>query len=316
LLNLSRFNVPPLSRWQDFEDLCYDLWRGIWRDPGTQKNGRLGQPQHGVDVYGKPNRGELYAGLQCKGKKGYSQKGLTEKQLRDAVREAEGFTPRISDFIMATTAPRDQRIQEIARLLTEEREKTGLFGVTVCSWDDIVGRLGEFPDVLKKHYPELIALAKVAGPDHQPAPADPVQVEIIDFTPEGEQNCPTYYIGRKRGEVLFAFNFRIANPGQQRVPVKSISLEGTAGNEVISTSRRFAKPHFEVVGGRVRVNVGAVLHESGSAEVEAGGCATFRVCLLADRCSQDLPEAFQAKVRFILVKDPAIEKECVFRRYR
>lgn len=43
---------PPKS-WEEFEDICADLYAQIWKDPGTQKHGRQGQPQGGVDIYGK-----------------------------------------------------------------------------------------------------------------------------------------------------------------------------------------------------------------------------------------------------------------------
>ena len=45
----------PPANWNDFEDLCHKLWRSIWGDPNTQKHGRKGQAQHGVDIYGKPS---------------------------------------------------------------------------------------------------------------------------------------------------------------------------------------------------------------------------------------------------------------------
>ncbi len=52
------FQLPPPSNWQDFETLCWRLWKAIWNDRNTQKNGRQGQPQAGVDVFGQPDRGE------------------------------------------------------------------------------------------------------------------------------------------------------------------------------------------------------------------------------------------------------------------
>ena len=96
--NLSNFQYPPPKNWQDFEKLCRDLWREIWRDPNTQKNGRSGQDQHGVDVYGRPNEGEKWAGVQCKGKDNYSNKTVTEKELLEEVEKAKNFTPALSTW--------------------------------------------------------------------------------------------------------------------------------------------------------------------------------------------------------------------------
>src|ERR1700676_2598167 len=51
-----------------FESLCLELWRDIWNDPNAQKNGRSGQPQAGVDVFGQHDG--KWAGVQCKQKDG------------------------------------------------------------------------------------------------------------------------------------------------------------------------------------------------------------------------------------------------------
>ena len=41
------------ENWQDFESLCKKLWGEIFSIPNKiKKNGRLGQEQAGVDVYG------------------------------------------------------------------------------------------------------------------------------------------------------------------------------------------------------------------------------------------------------------------------
>ncbi len=45
---LSRTHLPPPQNWQDFEELCCDLWGRIWGDGDAQRNGRQGQAQHGV----------------------------------------------------------------------------------------------------------------------------------------------------------------------------------------------------------------------------------------------------------------------------
>ena len=54
--------------WEEFEELCCDLWKSIWGDPNTQMHGRRGQGQDGIDVIGKPAYSNHYHGVQCKGK--------------------------------------------------------------------------------------------------------------------------------------------------------------------------------------------------------------------------------------------------------
>lgn len=147
--------IPPPANWQDFESLCCDLWREIWKDPNTQKNGRQGQPQHGVDISGSPNQESLWAGVQCKGKDNYTDKSLTEGEVKTEVEKAKAFEPKLSQFIIATTGPKDAKIEEVARIITGEHLGNGLFSVHIWGWDDIVARLAEFPELIEKHYPQF-----------------------------------------------------------------------------------------------------------------------------------------------------------------
>jgi len=110
----SALQIPPPATWQDFESLCCELWRRIWKDPNTQKNGRSGQEQHGVDVYGRPNEGSPWAGVQCNGKDNYADKKVTENELRTEVENAKSFRPALSQFILATTGPKDATVEQLA----------------------------------------------------------------------------------------------------------------------------------------------------------------------------------------------------------
>lgn len=70
------------ENWPDFETLCKQLWGEIWGIPmKIKKNGRNGQPQAGVDVYGVPKGEANYWGIQCKGKGDYTNAKLTKKEI-------------------------------------------------------------------------------------------------------------------------------------------------------------------------------------------------------------------------------------------
>ena len=146
--------IPPPTDWQEFERLCCDLWREIWQYPNTKKNGRQGQTQHGVDIYGRYNN--KWAGVQCKGKDNYSDKNLTEKEIRAEVEKAKKFTPKLSEFTIATSGQKDAKIDEVERAITEEHINKELFSVHVWNWVDILERLNDFPNVIKKYYPQFI----------------------------------------------------------------------------------------------------------------------------------------------------------------
>jgi hypothetical protein len=99
--------IPPPKNWQDFEYLCWLLWRDIWNDPKTQKNGRQGQPQYGVDIFGQPERQFAWHGIQCKGKHALYGAQLTKDEIDIETEKAKSFSPRLGHFIIATTSPRD-----------------------------------------------------------------------------------------------------------------------------------------------------------------------------------------------------------------
>ena len=145
--------IPPPENWQDFEKLCADLWTCIWNDPNTQMNGRQGQAQHGVDVFGRLGGNGDWQGVQCKGKDSRYGSAVTETELNDEVEQAKKFIPKIKVFILATTAPNDSSIQEVARKITEKHKKKNLFSVNVLGWSEIHLRLANYPDLIKKHFP-------------------------------------------------------------------------------------------------------------------------------------------------------------------
>jgi WD40 repeat protein len=152
--SLSSLSLPRSRNWQDFEDLCRDLWRCLWRDPETQKHGRSGQPQAGVDVYGRPSCGSKWVGVQCKVKGEHER--LTRDEIEAEVEKAGSFAPALSRFVIATTAPSDVAAQEVARVLTVDRLNRGAFPVSIASWDEIQLDLAHYPDLVAKHYPQFI----------------------------------------------------------------------------------------------------------------------------------------------------------------
>jgi hypothetical protein len=97
-----------------------------------------------------------WAGVQCKGKDNYTNQTISEEELRVEVTKARSFTPALSEYTIATTAPRDFAIQKLARELTEQHKACGLFSVHVWSWEDIAESLGGSPAIVAKHYPQLV----------------------------------------------------------------------------------------------------------------------------------------------------------------
>ncbi len=140
-----------------FESLCLDLWTDLWGPGcGAQKNGRSGQPQAGVDVFGKA--GEVWVGVQCKQRDNRVNSRLTVSELKAEALAAQTFEPRLGLFIVATTGPRDEKVQACARKLSD----AGPFPVEVWFWEDILTKLGERPKLLRriswKYWPTIFAV--------------------------------------------------------------------------------------------------------------------------------------------------------------
>lgn len=147
--------APPLS-WETFEDLCLGLFKAIWRDPLAQKNGRAGQLQHGVDVFGSVDgSGIRFSGVQCKGKDATLGAKVSIAELERELAKAEDFEPGLSHWVLATTAATDAPLQEAARKLSAGRVAQGLFPIAVLGWGDIRTLLLEQREVLERFYPEV-----------------------------------------------------------------------------------------------------------------------------------------------------------------
>lgn len=126
------------SNWQDFESLCKMLWGEIWGIPDKVKqNGRLGQEQCGVDVYGRPKNHDKYSGIQCKGKNDNLKSTLTKKEIDTEIENAKSFVPELETFIFATTANKDVKIEQYVREKDVESRKNGGFEILLYCWEDI-----------------------------------------------------------------------------------------------------------------------------------------------------------------------------------
>ena len=159
----SSLQVSPPKDWQQFERNMRDLFQAHWKSPAAL-HGRTGQPQHGVDIYGQPDGNQHYHGVQCKGHDGNLGAAVTERELKAEIHKATAFDPRLAHFILATTAPRDAKIQGLVRRLNGRKRKP--FTVDVLFWDDIVTLYDQHPDVYDRHYtlPQLDRLHQLRPP--------------------------------------------------------------------------------------------------------------------------------------------------------
>lgn len=141
-------DIPKPKNWQDFEKIVRDA-QGLKWESSLQMNGRAGQKQSGVDIWG-PDHLERPVGIQCKHTTGELSLKLIEKEIA----LAESFDPLVTLYI-ATTAAHDALLQKQVRALSSERASKNKFTVGLLYWDEIVANLLLNPAVFKGHFPQL-----------------------------------------------------------------------------------------------------------------------------------------------------------------
>ena len=148
---ISSSQLPAPKNWDEFEEICADLYSLEWSDPNVVRHGRKGQRQHGVDIFGQTKDSKL-VGVQCKGKSRWPPKPLTTKAIDDEVEKALSFPQKLSEFIIVTTADDDATIQQHALKLTLQHQVQGLFGVRVFGWGELNRKITSHPTLITKHY--------------------------------------------------------------------------------------------------------------------------------------------------------------------
>ncbi len=150
-MHFVHFEQAPPRSWDQFEELCADVFQEEWRDSGLVRHGRAGQSQDGVDIVGRD--GVFWpVGIQCKKKSSWPVKVLTSKDLESEVAKAKNFKPALKAFYLVSTAPDDEKVQARARELTRQHERAGLFTVHVIGWSELVRRATRHPNMAAKHF--------------------------------------------------------------------------------------------------------------------------------------------------------------------
>lgn len=111
MTDLTSVEIPKPKDWQALERHCRLLFEHSLHNSAVQNNGRPGQRQYGVDIFGKRGGGNgPQVGVQCKGKSGDYGGAVTEKELAAEVEKIKKFRPELEEFIVVTTAPDDAKI--------------------------------------------------------------------------------------------------------------------------------------------------------------------------------------------------------------
>lgn len=232
-MTLFNRSLPKPENWESFEHYTWLLFCAELNDPSTHKNGRKGQAQDGVDIYGRRDKMH-WVGIQCKTK---LFDFVTEKELRSEVEKAKKFRPKLSEYILVTTAPSDVKIQVVARNLTDELSGTeNGFSVSVWGWEQFRDHAANHPKVWKKMDPSWNPVMDEGNQVIQDAirGIESGQKEILRIIKEREN---THGVGPEIGEGTSHLRAKISvliemiNDGEIELPKrKLISLKNEHWN--------------------------------------------------------------------------------------
>jgi hypothetical protein len=124
--------------------------------------GRRGQKQSGVDLIGYRASNDNWVGVQCKLRSGGK---LSSREVEPDVKAAVELNPRLSEFVIATTANRDTELQDFARQCTERNLRDNLFVVDTFFWEDFEAFLQDESnlDILSRHYSDFMVQVLPTG---------------------------------------------------------------------------------------------------------------------------------------------------------
>jgi len=143
-------SIPPPKSWDEFEDIMLSAAKLRWNSDAFFRNGRTGQKQDGVDVYGHDDE-DRHIGVQCKN----TIEGVSSAILKKEISNAEAFRPLLDRLCIATTAKRDASLQKEVRIISAERHTAGKFRIDILFWDDICHDLAKNDDMFFTHYPQF-----------------------------------------------------------------------------------------------------------------------------------------------------------------
>lgn len=137
--DLRSIQIPKIEDDKQFEYLCRDLYKNKTTLENVSFNGKPGQHQDGVDIFGRNIKDRKWIGLQCKVRS--TNTFISRKALEEEINKAEKFNPKIDEYFIVTTLNRDIKTQEAIREIINTRILA--FKLDIVFWEDICDLLKE-----------------------------------------------------------------------------------------------------------------------------------------------------------------------------
>ena len=97
--------TPATARWpgpkseDEWEEMVLDAMKLRWEDADARRNGRRGQRQNGVDIYGRHVSKQENVGAQAK-----NTETITETTILNEISKAETFSPPLDRYYIAVAS--------------------------------------------------------------------------------------------------------------------------------------------------------------------------------------------------------------------
>ncbi|MGO3219791.1 hypothetical protein ACTXLJ_01770 [Psychrobacter celer] len=146
--------ILPPSTEQEFEAFCAHIYGEVYNCNTPAMYGRRGQKQYGLDVLvykDNLNKASNRTGIQCKHVKALPFDGSAKVTVVKEIAKADSGQQQISQLIIATTLPSDQKLTDDVNALSNERVNEGKFSVEIQFWNDIENHITN-SSVLSRRY--------------------------------------------------------------------------------------------------------------------------------------------------------------------
>ncbi|MGP5060449.1 PIN domain-containing protein [Psychrobacter celer] len=146
--------ILPPSTEQEFEAFCAHIYGEVYNCNTPAMYGRRGQKQYGLDVLvykDNLNKASNRTGIQCKHVKALPFDGSAKVTVVKEIAKADSGQQQISQLIIATTLPSDQKLTDDVNTLSNERVNEGKFSVEIQFWNDIENHITN-SSVLSRRY--------------------------------------------------------------------------------------------------------------------------------------------------------------------
>ena len=139
---------------QEFETLCAHIYGEVFNCKTPSMYGRRGQKQYGLDVLvykDNLNKSSNRIGIQCKHVSKLLFDGNDKVTIVKEIAKADSGRQEISQLIIATSLPSDQKLTDAVNALSDERVNEGKFPVEIQFWNDIENYIAN-SSVLSQRY--------------------------------------------------------------------------------------------------------------------------------------------------------------------